>query len=359
MLSDYQEKSFKTSRIDWSTPKGRQVAILGVLGEVGSLSTVLKKRIRDGLAYTDALVDATEECGDVIWYLAAIATHYRIDLDKALQGARAHQPVVGANAHLWSAISSILLLNSILAADDEYHAVNSEDLAEPLGETVQLVLNLVEREGISLQTVLTDNLKKTRALFEDVVGPAAVRDGMCPTYEKLPRLLEVEFLERMRGSGPEVLLRVHGLNVGDRLTDNSFDRDGYRFHDALHFGYVAVLGWSPVMRALFRLKRKSDPSRDENDDGARAVIVEEAITQQIFNHARDHDLYRGVTRVDYDLVKWIQKMVRGLEVEDCSAAEWQRAILQGYQAYNSLLTNKGGVLIVDAEDRRLRVNPVR
>jgi hypothetical protein len=51
-LSEYQRKAFSTSTIDWDTAKGRQVAVLGVLGELGSLATVMKKQIRDGSGYT-------------------------------------------------------------------------------------------------------------------------------------------------------------------------------------------------------------------------------------------------------------------------------------------------------------------
>jgi hypothetical protein len=45
------------------------------------------------------------------------------------------------------------------------------------------------------------------------------------------------------------------------LNRNSRRIDAYRFHDAIHLGFMAVLGWSPTMRALLRLKRKSSPGR--------------------------------------------------------------------------------------------------
>ena len=42
------------------------------------------------------------------------------------------------------------------------------------------------------------------------------------------------------------------------------------FHDVFHLAYAAVLGWSPTTRALLKIKRKSRPEIDENEDGARA-----------------------------------------------------------------------------------------
>jgi hypothetical protein len=47
----------------------------------------------------------------------------------------------------------------------------------------------------------------------------------------------------------------NGVFIGDPLTDNIADRDGYRFHDVFHFANAAILHWSPVMRALVRHKR--------------------------------------------------------------------------------------------------------
>lgn len=356
-LSEYQRKAFSTSTIDWATPKGRQVAVLGVLGELGSLATVMKKQIRDGSVYTGAQSDLIEECGDVLWYLAAIATHYGVDLDRAVASRLSLPTAAGENGHLWSLIEAVMRLNSIVAADNEFFAVDGTNLRDPLGETTRRVLHAIEREGLALSAVLEENLRKTQTLFGEISGAAPHRDAHCPEYEQLPRSGVIEFIERPRGSVPEVLLRMNGLTIGDRLTDNAADPDGYRYHDALHLGYVAVLGWSPVTRALLRLKRKSDHALDEQQDGARAIIIEEAVTQQIFSHARDHQLFDGIARLDYGLLKWVTRMVRGLEVEAASAVEWQRAILEGYRAFRLLKDHRGGVLTIDTALRTLRYRP--
>jgi NTP pyrophosphatase (non-canonical NTP hydrolase) len=357
-LSEYQRKAFSTSTIDWATPQGRQVAVLGVLGELGSLATVMKKQIRDGSIYTNGRNDLLEECGDVIWYLAAIATHYGLDLGRAVEDCSFPEPAAGENGHLWSLISAVMHLNSIVAADNEFHAVDGANLEDPLGETGQMVLHAITREGLALSDVLEENLRKTKGLFGEIAGAAPHRDAHCPDYEQLPRSGVIEFIERPRGTVPEVLLRMNGLTIGDRLTDNAADPDGYRYHDALHLGYVAVLGWSPVTRALLRLKRKSDRALDEQQDGARAIIIEEAITQQVFSHARDHKLFENIERLDYGLLKWVRRMARGLEVEAASAVEWQRAILAGYQAFRQLKEHGGGFLTIDAEQRTLRYRAV-
>src|SRR5580658_3552529 len=134
-LSEYQRKGFSTSTIDWAAAKGRQVAVLGVLGELGSLASVMKKQIRDGAVYTGARDDLIEECGDVLWYLAAIATHYGLDLGHAVAGCSSREPAAGENGHLWSLIDAVMHLNSIVAADNEFFAVDGATLEDPLGET--------------------------------------------------------------------------------------------------------------------------------------------------------------------------------------------------------------------------------
>jgi hypothetical protein len=110
---------------------------------------------------------------------------------------------------------------------------------------------------------------------------------------------------------------------------------------------------SPVTRAIFRCKRKSDPQKDEIEDGARAIIVEEAIAHTVFNYALGHSMLKNLDRLDHNILNLIGRMVRNLEVKDCQLHEWQRAVLVGFQAFRSLSKNRGGWLLLDAETRSL------
>lgn len=88
---------------------------------------------------------------------------------------------------------------------------------------------------------------------------------------------------RLFRSGPELGLgdKISGYafaaQVGDPPTDNSRRVDGCRFHNAIRLGFLAVLNWSPALRAVLRLRRKSSPGIDECEDGARAVYVEASL----------------------------------------------------------------------------------
>jgi hypothetical protein len=74
-----------------------------------------------------------------------------------------------------------------------------------------------------------------------------------------------------------------------------------------------VLTWSPVIRALFRLKRKSAPKIDEAQDGARAILIEEGITTWIFGQAVNLNPFADMKPGDlrFDLLNHVRQFVAG------------------------------------------------
>lgn len=355
-LNEYQKKAFTTAKIDWSSSRGCNVPILGVVGELGSVFTELKKTLRDGPAYTEGAGNTAEEFGDVLWYLSAITSRIGLSLEelagKPSKVAHAQQPY----AYVYDLVGACAELVRVVSRTGfEPKRRDRAVLVEALRNAVRMTLIALQHNKLDLDKVLTFNIRKVRGMFgPDKIRPAQCFDGKLVDYEKLPRKLAVQFLERNHGKDRvEVVLRVNDLNIGDRLTDNATKDDGYRFHDAFHLAYAATLGWSPVMRATFRCKRKSDSKTDEIQDGARAAIIEEAVSQTVFDYARDHSMLKGLDRVDHGILRVVQRMVRGLEVERSGLWEWQRAILVGFEAFRALRTNNGGWLKLDAETRSL------
>jgi len=139
------------------------------------------------------------------------------------------------------------------------------------------------------------------------------------------------------------------VNIGDRLTDNREQADDYRFHDVFHLAFAAVLGWSPVLRALLRLKRKSDPEADENQDGARAIIIEEAIATWIFSHGASRDEFRRADALDYSLLKAVRTLIEGYEVESRPMWQWQDAILGAFRVFRQLKAERCGIVHIDLD----------
>ena len=125
-----------------------------------------------------------------------------------------------------------------------------------------------------------------------------------------------------------------------------------------HLAYAAILGWSPVTRALFKVKRKSKPKVDETEDGARAALVEEGISNWIFSHACQLNYFESITTLDYPLLKAIQAQVKGYEVESCPLWLWEKAILEGYAMFRYLRAQRKGTVIADLNERSISFKPV-
>jgi hypothetical protein len=183
-------------------------------------------------------------------------------------------------------------------------------------------------------------------------------DSNKPLEERFPRELNIEFIERGR-ERKQVILRCNDINIGARVNDNISDTDHYRFHDIFHLSYAVFLGWSPVIRALLRCKRKSDPNLDENEDGARAGIIEEAISAVVFARAKRKRFFEGASQVDYDLLKSISEFVRGYEVAPVPVWQWERAILEGFRIFRLLKANHGGHVTLNLGNRTMRYRKPR
>lgn len=149
-------------------------------------------------------------------------------------------------------------------------------------------------------------------------------------------------------------MQWNGVFIGNPLTDNIVVVDGYRFHDVFHIAHAAILHWSPVLRALMKLKRKSMPQVDEAQDGGRAIVVEEGLTAWVFSRAKQLELFEGLTSLSFDLLKTVQEFVAGYEVERCPLRLWEDAILQGYDVFRQVSANSGGIVVADREARTVR-----
>ena len=74
-LDEYQQKASATDAREIAKNPDLSVLLLGLAGETGSLLTLYKKRLRrDGDAVPSSEKERlSEEMGDILWYLAAIA----------------------------------------------------------------------------------------------------------------------------------------------------------------------------------------------------------------------------------------------------------------------------------------------
>jgi len=263
-----------------------EIYLLGLGGEAGSVASEYKKRLRDGEAHSQWLPRMSEELGDVLWYLAAIASE--LDLD--------------------------------------------------------------------LQEVAQSNIVKTRGRW--LTGAVEALDARFPEAEQLPRRGEYRFVPVTSSTGrPAVELWFDGVRAGDLLTDAAHEPDGYRFHDVFHLSYASLLGWSPVTRSLLQRKRRSDAATDENEDGGRAIVIEEGISALVFAYAMQHHYLEDVHRLDQRLLDSIALLTSTTEARVRRAGDWERAILVGFACFRSLLAHGGGAVRFDAEAGLLEFVP--
>lgn len=180
-------------------------------------------------------------------------------------------------------------------------------------------------------------------------------DSSFDADEQLSTEFEIEIRQSKSGQS---FLRWNGLKIGDLLTDNISDRDGYRYHDVFHFSYAAILHWSPVMRSLIKHKRKSRPEYDEAQDGGRAIVVEESLTAWVFSRAKEKDFFRNHTSLSFDMLKTVQQFIKGYEVEQCPLSLWEHFVLDGYQVFRQVREHNGGIVVGDRNARSIAFSPL-
>jgi hypothetical protein len=363
LLSDYADGTAPTDVL------GSEIEpiLQGLFGEVGEIMATAKKHVRDEGAYPGYRRAAEEEFGDALWYLAALCRRTGVLLEELFldatrgnafqaRGAATDMPG-GAVAHVALPISKSTLDQALFrlarAASTLIDAPRDRSRMIEFAIAYLEALNTTE---LSFSGVAQTNLRKVRGAFLEPDQRELIDfDEHFGPEEQLPRQFEIRINQRTTGRS---YLRWNGVFIGDPLTDNIADPDGYRFHDVFHFAYAATLHWSPVMRALIRHKRKSNPAFDEAEDGGRAIVVEEGLSAWIFTRAKELKFFEGQNRVALGLLKTIGEFVSGYEVERCPLKLWERAILDGFKVFRQLHIAEGGWVIGDRATRTIRFEPL-
>ncbi len=386
LLSEYESRAGATNKLKGKDESKDQLRF-GLFGEVGGLLSLVKKQHRD-LAPADHHA-ITEELGDALWYLSNVAVAYDSHLRNVGVEAMAElQRRLGVNREQSSDLTfeefdglltySHAKLNDgqiptllrqlathagqVLSSGPEDKDLLSKPAAELLGQLLADLAMVAALFKQRLADVARSNLQKIASRWPGE-NPAYIQlfDEGRSVLEQFPRQFSIQFIERTPAGGgrPYVIQRLNNVNIGDRLTDNRTEADGYRFHDVFHLAYLVHLGWSPVIRALLKLKRKSNAELDENEDGARAVIIEEGIATWIFNHAHRRNFFRDIEvgRLDYGMLKQVLDMVDGYEPAKCPLWQWERAILDGFKVFRELVSAGNGIVNIDLDKRTLTFDP--
>lgn len=361
LLTDYMSQVAPTDQLAQDDFKP---VLLGLFGEVGSIMATAKKYHREKEAYAGYRHAVEEEFGDALWYFAALCRRLNVPMNEILAAAASgYSSAIAANDLIDSPIShvatpltapdldpALLQLGEAVAALFTVCA-SQTDPRSGLTVFADRYLQALNAARVTFAEVVRMNLVKTVGRFQPPDYPNLPDfDREFKPEEQLPRQFAITIDQRASGRS---YLRMNGVFIGDPLTDNILDPDGYRFHDVFHFAHAAILHWSPTFRSLIKHKRKSVSRIDEAQDGGRAVVVEEGLSAWIFARSKELNYFEGQPRLSFDLLKTVQQFVAGYEVEECPLSLWEIAILRGYDVFRQVKCNLGGTIMCDRTARTI------
>ena len=369
-VAKFEAHATATDQLD---PTDAATPLLGLVGEIGSLVSALKKKRRDTDAYFGYHNTVIEELGDVLWYFSAVArrggtslveTIARVAGNECDPGILTFDDFTTAHAVQSSDFEISLLRLAGESGDlakrfaDGAYRDNVDALRGDLVKLIRAGVRAATAAEVSLADAAIENMKKTEDRWPISRQFPTPKDEPLHIDEQLPRRMRVLIYERNVNGTEFVFQKAGGVLLGDRVTDNHSPPDDYRFHDVFHLAHAAVLSWSPTTRALLRIKRKSQRAVDENEDGARANLIEEELTTWIFEIAKQHKFFANTPRLGFDLLKSVKQFVRGYEAENLPMWLWESAILQGYTVFRSLQNKRCGAIVTDMAERKIWFEPM-
>lgn len=279
---------------------------------------------------------------------------------KGLSGIEAGKEELVPLLGLVGEVGSLLAEYKKLLRDGHIHQNFRDEVKEELGDILWYVANVAKKFELNLDEVACENLKKVKGRWIHPDSETRFYDHHLPEDQQLPRKFCYSFEQKTCEGKTLVSLRDllnEGRQTGDPLMDNTFDNDGYRFHDVMHLAFASYLGWSPVLRKLLRgsnqLRHRRPECVDNAQDGGRAQVIEEAIVAAAYVYAEDHAFLEGAKTVGSELLRHIQSMTRKLEVGDRTEWEWNRALLCGFEVWRKLNENCGGRVVGDLTKPRM------
>ncbi len=427
LVSEYQRFVIESDQFEDRSHSDRlDIALYGLAGEVGSVVAAIKKRLLGKKESNWQLTneEIEEELGDAFWYsfqLAEILSadrsvnilthdidHLRAEIGAENVRARRIEGVLTPErsqrfldeardfprdageievdsyqvlafltartgdatlvevclAVLWQ-LNAELLRQKLPEIERELNrTLPDRDMNDVVGEVIWHLSALASIYSLSLSDILKRNMEKVGARRRGARTPL-FDDGFKPA-EQLPRQFEIAFVTL---GDDRARMYYKGKRLGDPLTDNSYEDDGYRYHDVMHLANAAVLGWSPVLRKLLGKKRRSEPKVDEVEDGARAQIVEEAVIKAIHSEGlrlarleRDEDaeqarLFPDRNDISFRFLRLIRTFVSDLEARGNSFWEWEEAIFAGHEMFHRLRAEGQGTITVDMDKQSLVFRP--
>jgi NTP pyrophosphatase (non-canonical NTP hydrolase) len=296
---DFKEYQFRARRTDQNpgiSEKGKEdprdikrfeaIPLLGLVGEVGGLLSEYKKMLRDGTAYEQFHDQVAEELGDILWYVATVATKFNLNLEDIAK-------------------------QNILKAEDRWH---------PPGEKPPLY-----------DSKCPENQRLPRKFSYSFSHK---------NFEGVEKLVLTDNI-----TGKQV-----GAPLTDNAYDDDGYRYHDVMHLAFMacLGWSPVMRKLLRSREVGLIKHR-DRETDEAQDGGRAQVIEEGVVAAAYVYAEKHAFLEDLEVIDWQLLRHIKQMTDKVEVKTRTAWEWNETLKAGFKAWRALIKHKGGTIDGDLE----------
>ena len=345
---------FRTyQRYAWGTNKTREDERffhmqMGFSSEGANICNLVKEARREQNFDQDVILNHTklnEEIGDTLWYLSALHTVAGKNFGDALGMSnfeeldtwakeRPAAKQIKATQNLYS--SHTKLAGQIDHLKQYFPANAANDYLKNLAQFAHVC-------GTSLNEAADHNLQKISDRYAQ------------PEQLHWPDAHEFAFMGRKAFdfsiNGDTVTMSSDGKIIGDPLTSQVREDDGFNTHDIVHLSLATYLDWSPVLRKLTNTRRD-----DDTLDGARHYLTEENIVQNVWRFQEENPNRHGL---GWDLLTNISDSVaKHPEANKITLAQWENAIKIGVDNANKLAANKGGRVVCDFVSKQMTLNLV-
>ena len=161
LLKQYAAIVRKTDRLD---RKNIEPNLLGVVGEIGSTTTVAKKLHREHKAYNAFVHDAEEEFGDVLWYLTALGQRIGMDVPnecrKQWSASQVRRPRTSSTKRDETLLALAIDAGQLLKVRNQRSALRLQ-----LAITAQTYTQALRACGLDFYAIIRGNLEKVSSRF--------------------------------------------------------------------------------------------------------------------------------------------------------------------------------------------------
>lgn len=249
-FNEYQEQARATDQHPARGGDGIVIPLMGLVGEVGTLHSEYKKKLRDGDAHRFFVDVVEEELGDILWYTANLATKLGRNLDEI---ARRNLEKTRSR---W--VAPDLSQSAVLDATWPVHEQLPRRLVVDITERDdgdRTIVTLTTADGRQVGNELTDNAHIDDGYrFHDVFhlanmavlgwSPVMRRNLDCKRHSD-PRVDEVE-------DGGRAIVTEEGI------ASYVFDRARHRqFFDGVHRIDFEILDTIKSLTATFEVRDRS------------------------------------------------------------------------------------------------------